>query len=377
MEFAKKNLLVVTTIAAVVGWFVARRVAAVNAQEPTTATAAAAAEEHRGQTTAAPKGEPDNSEKSTAEVQNAVQTSETTRGQPFSDKKLNRIAQKEAAREAHRQARAEAGRAEGAALTDRAALISNQLWQAVSASLPSPQAADRQLSRDDLKILRQFYTHAYKGDVVREHLTEHVARAFTATKWSNRCDQMACALIAAKWEAPARRGQLHVASVGGGPANDACGFLVFSALQPWVAAGIKLTVYDFTEVWEPIVHSIAGCDEVSNLGATDNTELDFELCDLQAPIDAQINQHILANASTISYWLFSHVVHEARACQFPLMLEIMHRARAGSKFIVLEAFAGDLDLVSKQAMQVQDGFEVVRIGGSKDTTFAGLAMTKL
>merc|ERR1711865_307031 len=105
-------------------------------------------------------------------------------------------------------------------------MMSNQLWKAVAAGLPREQAVSsgtHQLSREDLKTLRQFYTHAYKGEVVRDHLTAHVARAFTATKWANRCDQMACALIAANWDAPACLRRLQVASVGGGPANDSCG----------------------------------------------------------------------------------------------------------------------------------------------------------
>ena len=159
-------------------------------------------------------------------------------------------------------------------------------------------------SREQLQALQHFYSQAYLGQVSEPDLTPAVCSrslprvtptarpqyrltratstspqvseadltpavvfAFTQDKWSTRCDEAACALLhaasRARWDLRRRpqQAQIKVASVGGGPANDAAGFACFQALAPGAAAlPLKLTVFDLGEAWRSVVEVVASPD---------------------------------------------------------------------------------------------------------------------
>lgn len=167
----------------------------------------------------------------------------------------------QANRSGRKNGRLARGQMLGASAADRAALLSERLWHELisPAVLPEPEtepAAEPaagppsgsssggggsysyEPTGRERKALKRFYTHAAAGDVSLDHIDAGVAKAFCADKWPARCDKMAMALLSyaersTSWppdDTTASGGVLRVASVGGGPANDACGSFVFASL---------------------------------------------------------------------------------------------------------------------------------------------------
>lgn len=320
------------------------------------------------------------------------------------NKKMKRVIAKEHWRADQRHQRA----IRGLSLADQSASWANRLWQAIQADLPwvpentSPKeemawkptkalrkatagAKAKQLStgsscstqgawggehmsRENMKSLMEFYNHAYSGDMKACHITQDVARAFTSAKWANRCDEAATALLVASTNSLPEG--TKVASVGGGPGSDACGFLVYNQLLEHPAQNVEVCVYDFSLSWQHIVEIVSKCNAVEPLG-----KVLFHQCDLQASSSNDVNRHIMNHVQTYDFWLFCYVIHESRACEHLLLGELLKVAKHGARFIILEACTPDLDLLINTASSVGE-FEVQRIGGSEDAPFCGVCLTK-
>ena len=139
---------------------------------------------------------------------------------------------------------------------------------------------------------------------------------------------------------------MRVASIGGGPGNDAVGFVVYNRQQPRPQAlptRVDVTVFDFCAEWEPIVRSVgaalAATDdafphlephleisardtswfrEAPNIKQADADQadtpsrlldigFDFRLADLTAPAFSSVNAALLAAVPRTSIFLFSNV----------------------------------------------------------------------
>ena len=219
------------------------------------------------------------------------------------------------ARKQDRRTQARKARADGS-LAARAETRSAALWTALKATMG---IGDRDtLTRADNKALYTFFAAAYRQDMTENLVdSERVVDSYCIDKFEGRADTMACALICA-WERAAaataaaaggdgsaggggdagavapgnlsarhrainrdaataaaaasgfRRfvdtggrdfddGVTRVASIGGGPGNDAAGFLVFNALA-LRRRRVHATVYDFAGGWAPLVARVgAAC----------------------------------------------------------------------------------------------------------------------
>ena len=353
---------------------------------------------------------------------------------------------RQTSRSGRKNVRLARGQLPGAAAADRSALLSDRLWHELisPAVLPAPApepepepepelepAASVPLrnsrenfsyepTRRERKALKRFYTHAAAGDVSLDHIDEGVAKAFCADKWPARCDKMAMALLcyaerSASWPMGAQRsGTLKVASVGGGPANDACGSFLFASLVPGSCWNrVEATVFDFTPVWGPFCERIAGTALLSEMAAVltdgpgpEQSELEFALSfaltDLRAPPSAAINQTLLLSHTPIAdLFLFSHVVRESAACQHQLLPAILRGCKLGAVFVFLDMQWADLHTVQELVMRVEaedaaaavaiagpngsepavlcpsTRFEAMRVGESQEYPLFGLVFRKL
>jgi len=299
----------------------------------------------------------------------------------------------------------------GASDADRALVLSERLWAELIApallgrgnnvSVESPSAKEK-------KALRRFYHHAVQADVSLEHITDDAARGFVQDKWAARCDKLCCSLLCLKergeWLplSSEKSGLLQVASVGGGPGNDACGAFLFAAIvQRWQR--VEAQVFDFSPVWRPYCEAIADPDLLKSAlhlltegGTTPELALSFHEADLRAPSAAVVNERVLAETSSMDLFLFSHVTRESQACRHELLPTLLRRSQPGAIFIFLDMYISDMtevqDLVRQveqedlaAAVDVNGGassavsrFKVVRVGCSEERyAFSGLAACKL
>jgi len=277
--------------------------------------------------------------------------------------------------------------------TDWAAMWAEKLWSLVEGEVMSSRGGGSKHTEgsgsDEVaqRGLLRFYGHAYNANVEMEHLTGEVARAFAADKFATRCDEMACALICAHkrsdWRASTGRvPEVRVASLGGGPGNDACGFLAYNALHN-VAERVAATVFDFSEAWEPLCKAIGG-EAVMPLVAAElgcGAALDFARVDLRAAVDAEENQALVKDLALFDFFLFSYVCREAQACSHELLPEMLKRAKTGACFVFLDQFTGDIAEVVSLVERVQGSgccaFEIIKLGGSREYGFNGVALRKL
>ena len=371
----------------------------------------------------------------------------------------------QANRSGRKSVRIDRGQQPGASAADRSAVLSDRVWRELISHavyvLPapaepepelvaepatgSPRAASRSSSSRshhsyeptgrERKALKRFYTHAAAGDVSCDHIDEGVAKAFCADKWPARCDKMAMALlcyadrsvgwpIGADMEHP---GTLQVASVGGGPANDACGSFIFASLLGSSLARVEATVFDFTSVWEPFCERIADVALLGNLAAmladaaapepepepeqgqgkqakaepqpaqhrqNQQFALSFALADLRAPPSAAINDTLLrSHTPTTDLFLFSHVVRESAACEHDLLPAILRSCKRGAVLVFLDMQWSDLHTVQELVTRVEaedaaavaaaaarpstTRFEVMRVGESQEYPMFGLVFRKL
>ena len=276
---------------------------------------------------------------------------------------------------------------------DGAAWLARRLWSEVVA--PALRLDDAKCVREGKAALHAFFCAAIAGDVRPQHLTEPAARAYAVDKWAPRCDKMCCALLCLAerhptWLVPSgdvEGGILHLASIGGGPGNDAYGAFAFACLSPRLPRWrrIEATVYDVCSVWQPVCEAIgeaavlqhaafllSGVDAqggavhvaATHDGAHDSAptlRLSFAFADLRAAPAAAVNQELLE--ATVrdgpllgtSLFLFSHVVKESQACSHELLPGLLCAAVAGAIFVFLDMHRSDLEAVRELVRRVEEG----------------------
>ena len=313
--------------------------------------------------------------------------------------------------------------------TDRSAYFSRRIWECTISGVvglggdgQSQRSTFTATAAQDGRSLRAFYAHAAAGDVAKEHITTGAARGFVADKFEARCDKMCCALLcmaqrslswrqtcekaaaAAAAGGPATKNDcdgsggsggrvLRVASVGGGPGNDAYGAMLFAALMRgkqhqrcWWWDRVAATVFDFSTSWRPFCEAAgsaaavrASAEALLPLVAPDFT-LRFQEANLRAPVGAPVNAALLQAAADTDLYLFSHVVRESRACEHELLPELLRRCRPGAAFVFLDMQVSDLDrvraLVEELVRTSTPELAIIRLGGSQEFPFFGLATIK-
>lgn len=261
------------------------------------------------------------------------------------------------------------------ALADCSAMLSERLWTvSIEPALPLVDAHDRKAK----VALHSFLRHAVAGDVREQHITEAAAHAYAVDKWMSRCDKMCCALLCLAercqhWpNREARRATLKVASIGGGPGNDAFGAFVFAALCPGQPfRRVEATVYDFSLRWQPLCEATADASVLQNVaqllaqGQTPllDLALSFRLCDLRRDGSAEVNQHVMESAyaadaaHAVDVFLFSHVVRESRACEHELLPALLRACQPGAVFVFLDMQRHDLTPVLELVATVERELE--------------------
>jgi hypothetical protein len=238
------------------------------------------------------------------------------------------------------------------------------------------------------KTLSAFYHQAYKGEV-DAHVVACAAEAYVGDKFERRVDSTCCLLHAARLSgfgvppaATLRRRRVRVASIGGGPGNDAVGYVLYNRQQPRPGGllpptRIDVTVFDFCPEWEPIVRSVgtalaatghaasqylggnasdqswfreASQRNASAAGGALSTSLldvrfDFRLADLTAHTSSAVNTSLLQAVPDTDVFLFSNVCHETRAWEHTMLPEILRNASPGALFLFVDLWRKDLELV--------------------------------
>jgi hypothetical protein len=290
------------------------------------------------------------------------------------------------------------------------------------------------------KGLRRFFDEANNASMQRSTIDSNVATLYAGDKFEDRADEMCRALLhgwlggesvdarcddgssvkgeqagaghrlqaALRAAVAAGDGTLRVASIGGGPGNDAVGFLLFNALA-LRAPRCEATVYDFADSWRPIcgaVHAalcsspaaalvsedtalpataLAGANASEGADVPSETtprklSLRFSLCDLQAPAEAPSNAALLAAAASgeSRVFLFSYCCYEARAHEHPLLPRILRDCAAGSVLVFLDMRERDVDRVRALASTLGPGssFHARRLGSRRNFPFKGLLLVK-
>ncbi|CAK0873570.1 unnamed protein product [Prorocentrum cordatum] len=324
-------------------------------------------------------------------------------------------AAKQAGRQSRLATRLAQGARPGAAMADRAALLSSRLWaEVVAPAMMGQEGAALTPSSSEKKALRQFFVKAVKEDVSETHVTSEVARPYALDKWAARCDKQCCALLSladsARWPHAELGDTLRVASVGGGPGNDAYGTFVFATLlRRWCK--VEAAVFDFSSAWQPLCDAIAEpsvladcalllAGEINDRAGDQESRvpceytLGFHLADLRAPASAAVNEKLLEAAPDMDLFLFSFVVRESQACRYDLLPTLFRRSRKGAAFVFLDMHVTDLvpvqELVERlQCQETQNfvftgddvqykcSFESVRLGCSEQYPFFGLAFLKV
>lgn len=315
---------------------------------------------------------------------------------------LQQYAGKQAGRDKRLMARLARAAEPGAAAVDRAAVLSDRLWvELVAPATMGQTGAAAQPTGQEKKALREFYNHAVKEYVSKDHVTNEAARAFTLDKWVARCDKQCQSLLSLAetgcWPGTEASDTLRVASIGGGPANDACGAFVFAALLGrW--RRVDATVFDFSVAWRPFCEAIAepdllkSCAQLLSEGrAHCEFSLGFHEADLREPVSAGVNERLLAAAPDVDLFLFSFVVRESEACKHELLPALLRSSQKGAVFVFMDMHVTDLVPVKELVERLQqedsecpsDGkctacsFESVSVGGSEQYAFFGIAFVKV
>jgi len=173
-----------------------------------------------------------------------------------------------------------------------------------------------------------------------------------------------------------------VASVGGGPGNDAVGFAVFNGLSAAPFAAVDMVVYDFCDAWRPLVEQVGAAlgspdanpeeevarrkivghvaEESAQLGngsskrygadriasATVELSLRFSLADLTASASAEVNAPLLDAAAATDLFLFCYVCHESNAWHHDVLPNLLQRASPGALFLFVDLWRKDLDMIA-------------------------------
>ncbi len=212
---------------------------------------------------------------------------------------------------------------------------------------------------------------------------------------------------------------IRIASLGGGPGNDALGFLLFAVLcgtsaskAPVVGAAktthpdfhrrLKVTVYDFCRGWEDIVKQVGAALPAVMSGIIDeNTSessrppppppysLEFAVCDLQQPPSSAKNADVMRGASEVDLTICSFCCHESgaatkRPLSDNLLRRLLQEMKHGAALLVIDLWEKSISEVAilieetgKDSGQQSTGsFVVMRLGSSRDFPFKGLFAVK-
>eukprot|EP01060_Flectonema_neradi_P034115 TRINITY_DN5893_c1_g1_i1.p1 TRINITY_DN5893_c1_g1~~TRINITY_DN5893_c1_g1_i1.p1 ORF type:complete len:373 (+),score=66.51 TRINITY_DN5893_c1_g1_i1:89-1207(+) len=282
-------------------------------------------------------------------------------GAEGSYKKLKERKAKEEARETRRSVRAE----RNASNSDKAARRINELWPKLLQSLSNYENN----TEDEMK-LKMFYNSAVRAEVTASHLNG-VELPYAVDKYASRADEACCALLSAYNSLGDRfpvKDTYQVASIGGGPGNDAVGFGVFAEFLP-TKPSIVANVYDFAPGFEDIVKKVAPV-VASNV----NMEIIFKPCDLQQLITDAVNHDLGCDVAGTDVFLFCYSLHESRALSHSLFQSVLEQATTGSVVIVIEVFSQVV--VDALKMGESYNFEGSSIPKSADTAFNGGFMIK-
>ena len=235
-------------------------------------------------------------------------------------------------------------------------------------------------------------------------------RPYTLDKFESRADLCCRALLEARARLlaagigstpalfPEAAGSaVRVSSVGGGPGNDAVGYLLFSAL---VAADrappqTAVTVYDFCPEWGETVDAVAAAlpaalggiaiedDETAahSTGVRGEMRLGFELCDLRQPPSAAVNGRVVAAAPGVDLTICSFCCHESGAASVQppsanLLRALLCKARLGSALLVLDLWKQCVEEVAELVRAV-GGFALYPLGSSQHFPFKGFVAVRL
>ena len=305
-------------------------------------------------------------------------------GEASSFKKARLRQEKEDSRTQRRALRAAAAR-DGAQPPSTSGLIALQvdtLWPLLKASMF--HASDNEApSLSSQRSLKAFFNSAVQGNV-SEHDISGIEQAYTLDKFASRADEAASLLMATRCHGAvaSEAFPLRVASIGGGPGNDAFGVSVFCSVlaQEGVAVGdVEVVVYDFAEGWRGVVEALdvalRGVEEApAGTAPLVPTAFSFELCDLRKRADEDVNTHLCANAAGFDYFLFCYCLHESRALEGTLFRDICTLAPKGAVFIIIEVFKRVVQDAASVATEC--GFTFYDVKSTPDTPFSGGYLVK-
>ena len=238
-------------------------------------------------------------------------------------------------------------------------------------------------------------------------------RPYTLDKFESRADLCCRALLEARARLlaagigstpalfPEAAGSaVRVSSVGGGPGNDAVGYLLFSALVAADTAPPQtaVTVYDFCPEWGETVDAVAAAlpsalggiaiedDETAahssgEVAKGGEMRLGFELCDLRQPPSAAVNGRVVAAAPGVDLTICSFCCHESGAASVAppsanLLRALLCKARLGSALLVLDLWKQCVEEVAELVRAV-GGFALYPLGSSQHFPFKGFVAVRL
>ena len=212
---------------------------------------------------------------------------------------------------------------------------------------------------------------------------------------------------------------IRIASLGGGPGNDALGCLLFAALcdtsaskataagagegtQPIFYRQLKVTVYDFCRGWEDVVNQVSAALPAVMSGIIDELalgssrpppppwhSLEFAVCDLQLPPSSATNAEVMRGASEVDLIVCSFCCHESgaatkRPLSENLLRRLLQEMKYGSALLVIDLWeksitevANLIKEIGKDSCQQSSGsFVLMRLGSSRDFPFKGLFAVK-
>lgn len=191
-------------------------------------------------------------------------------------------------------------------------------------------------------------------------------------------------------------GRVRVASIGGGPANDAIGFVVFNSLQERPFANVEVVVHDFCPAWGGIVETIATalsharddarregarqrvlcnattapCDHVAQV----DVALSFSLADLTAHPQDEVNSRLVTCAPATDVFLFCYVCHESTAWDHEVLPSLLRTATGGALFLFVDLWRKDLDRIEACVTATCPGqYDTAILGSTQAYPFKALA----
>ena len=213
---------------------------------------------------------------------------------------------------------------------------------------------------------------------------------------------------------------IRIASLGGGPGNDALGCLLFASLcvtnptkgansvaspvqasRPKHLRRLQVTVYDFCRDWEEIVRQVGAALPMVMASITDELpsgssrpsalqcSLGFALCDLQLPPSSATNVDVTRSASEVDLIVCSFCCHESgaatkRPLSANLLGQLLQEMKYGAALLVIDLWEKSINEVAelideklKDGVQHSNGsFVVIRLGSSRNFPFKGLFAVK-